>query len=115
MDEKARKLNIAKKKKYTIIEGIKLYEIITNQKNLQTNSGQFWTKVAGQNILPDRSADSMKNFWKKNLSKTLEEFLIDCIHEGTDYCLSFKEIPNPDFIKRFRQQYENEFIKLETL
>ena len=57
----------------------------------------------------------MKNFWKRNLSKTLEEFLIECVHEGTDFCLSFKEIPNPDFEKRFRQQYEQEFFKLETL
>ena len=57
----------------------------------------------------------MKNFWKKNLSKTLEEFLIECIHEGTDFCLNFKEIPNPDFEKRFRQQYENEFLKFNSL
>ena len=28
--EEARKLNIGKKKKYTIIEGMKLYELITN-------------------------------------------------------------------------------------
>ena len=34
LNENARKLNIGKKKKYTIIEGIKLYEIITNQKNI---------------------------------------------------------------------------------
>lgn len=57
----------------------------------------------------------MKNFWKKNATKTLEEFLIECIHEGTDFCFSFKEIPNPDFIKRFRSQYENEFNKLQSL
>jgi hypothetical protein len=57
----------------------------------------------------------MKNFWKKNLSKTLEEFLIECIHEGTDFCLSFKEVPNPDFEPRFRQKYESEFLKLQTL
>jgi len=30
IDEKARRLNIAKKKKYTINEGMKLYELITN-------------------------------------------------------------------------------------
>jgi len=57
----------------------------------------------------------MKNFWKRNLSKTLEEFLIECVHEGTDFCLSFKEIPNPDFESRFRQKYESEFFKLQTL
>ena len=114
-DEKARKLNVSKKKKYTIIEGIKLYELITNQKNIQANSNQFWNKVATQIILPERTADSMKNFWKRNTSKTLEEFLIECIHENTDFCLSFKEIPNPDFVPRFRQQYEKEFEKLVNL
>jgi hypothetical protein len=65
--------------------------------------------------LPERTADSMKNFWKKNLSKTLEEFLIECIHDSIDFCLSFKDVPNPDFEPRFRQKYESEFLKLQTL
>lgn len=42
IDEKARRLNIGKKKKYTINEGMKLYELITNQKNMSTNSAQFF-------------------------------------------------------------------------
>jgi hypothetical protein len=79
------------------------------------NQKQFWARVQGQNILPERSAESLKNFWAKNQYKTLEEFLIECVHEKTDFCLSFKEIPNPDFEKRFRQQYANEFLKLESL
>jgi hypothetical protein len=112
IDDKARKLNIAKKKKYTIMEGIKLYELITNQKSIQTNTSTFWAKVQNQGILPERTADSMRNFWKKNTSKTLEEFLIECIHESTDFCLSFREIPNAEFVPRFRQQYEKEFEKL---
>jgi hypothetical protein len=57
----------------------------------------------------------MKNFWTKNQYKTLEEYLIECVHEKTDFCLSFKEIPNPDFEGRFRQQYANEFLKMESL
>ena len=57
----------------------------------------------------------MKNFWKRTQNKTLEEFLIECVHEGTDFCLSFKDIPNPDFVRRFKQQYEQEFFRLETL
>lgn len=31
--EQSRKMNIGKKKKYTVIEGLKLYDIITNHKN----------------------------------------------------------------------------------
>lgn len=61
----ARKLNIAKKKKYTIIEGIRLYELITNQRNSQVGSQQYWLKIANNGYLPERTADSMKNFWKK--------------------------------------------------
>lgn len=38
IEANARRLNIGKKKKYTILEGIKLYELTTNQKNLSTNS-----------------------------------------------------------------------------
>ncbi len=45
IDAKSLQLNIGKKKKYTIMEGIKLYEIITNHKNLQVNQKQFWTKA----------------------------------------------------------------------
>lgn len=37
------------------------------------------------------------------------------MHEGTDFCLSFPRIPNPDFERRFRTQYANDFLKLETL
>ena len=94
------------------MEGIKLYELITNQKSIQTSTSTFWAKVQNQGILPERTADSMRNFWKKNSSKTLEEFLIECIHESTDFCLSFREIPNAEFVPRFRQQYEKEFEKL---
>lgn len=114
-EEMARKLNIAKKKKYTIMEGIKLYELITNQRNSQVGSQSYWLKIAQNGFLPERSSESMKNFWKKHSSKTLEEFLIECVHEGTDFCLNFKEIPNPDFISRFRTQYEREFEKLANL
>ena len=41
--------------------------------------------------------------------------MIECIHDNTDFCLSFKEVPNPDFLTRFRTKYETEFIKIETI
>ncbi len=45
----------------------------------------------------------------------LEDYLIECLHENTDFCLNFKEIPNPDFVPRFRTKYEKEFEKLKNL
>ena len=43
--EKSKRLNIGKKKKYTIIEGIKLFETVSSHKNLQVNTSAFWSKV----------------------------------------------------------------------
>ena len=94
---------------------MKLYETITNHKTLQVNHKGFWTKAEGQGILPERTADSMKTFWNNHQCQTLEEYLIESIHEETDFCLNFKMIPSQDFVKRFRQQYSNEFLKMETL
>jgi len=45
----------------------------------------------------------MKNFWKKHLSETLEKFLIEAIHNGSEFCLSYKDIPNPTFVERFKK------------
>lgn len=92
-----------------------MYETITNHKNLNLQSAVFWNKIVGLFLLPERSADSMKAFWKKNQHKILEEYLIESIHEGIDYCLGFKEIPSPEFLKRFKAKYANEFLKLEAL
>ena len=44
-DDKAKKLNISKKKKYTIVEGIKLFETVSNCKTAQVTHSNFWAKV----------------------------------------------------------------------
>jgi hypothetical protein len=75
----------------------------------------FWLKIAQNGYLPERSADSMKNFWKKHSSKTLEEFLIECLHENTDFCFNFKEIPNTEFAPRFRNRFHKELEMLEKM
>jgi len=62
VEENSRKLNISKKKKYTVIEGMKLYETMTNHRSKANNP---FTKIVSQNILPERTQDSLKNFWKK--------------------------------------------------
>jgi hypothetical protein len=95
------------------MEGIRLYEIMTNQKNVPLRK-EFWTKTEGSNQIPERSAVSLQNFWAKISCKTLEQYLVECIHEGTDFCLSFKEIPNPGFVHRFKQQYEQDFLNLQA-
>jgi hypothetical protein len=41
--------------------------------------------------------------------------LAEAIHERVDFSLSLKEIPSEEFVKTFKQKYEMEFIRLETL
>lgn len=45
IDEKSKKLNIAKKKKYTIVEGIKFFEVIMSHKNSSISNPNFWSKL----------------------------------------------------------------------
>lgn len=45
VSENSKRLNIAKKKKYTIIEGIKLFELTSSHKQSMINSSSFWNKV----------------------------------------------------------------------
>ena len=103
VSENALRLNIGKKKKYTIAENLKLYELVSNQKGFQNNQHNFWSRITQQNIIPERSVDSLKLQWKKiGNNKTLEAMLVEMIHFGVDFCFSFPEIPNKEFVERFR-------------
>lgn len=57
----------------------------------------------------------MKKFWKDLENKRLEDFLIESIYYDIDFCFSFREIPNSDFLKMFRSKHESDFIRLKTL
>ena len=56
----------------------------------------------------------MRNFWKKNGSKTVEEYLVDCIYNNIEYAIAFHEIPNSEFVDRFKKQFESDFLRLEA-
>ena len=72
----------------------------------------MWKSIAASRKLPERSADSLKAFWKKYSQRQLEEYLIESIFFKTDFCLSFKEFPSDEFVERFKDQYRNEFVQL---
>ena len=65
-------------------------------------------------MLPERGFESIKNFWREYSTKQLEEFLVEAIYYGYDYCLSFKEIPNQEFVARHREKFAVEFEHLES-
>ena len=60
----ALKLNIGKRKKITIVEGMKLYKIFGAQK-FDKVGNETYKGIERQGYLPERSIDTMKNFWKE--------------------------------------------------
>lgn len=62
---KCKKLNIGKKKKFTIIEGIQLLTIMNSNNTSNLNKRSFWQNVEEQRYIPERSAEQMKAFWNE--------------------------------------------------
>ena len=57
----------------------------------------------------------MKKFWTKYEHSTVESWLVKAIHENLDFSLSIKQIPSDSFVQNFKQKYELEFLKMESL
>ena len=110
-----KKLNIGKKKKFTIVEGIKLFSIINSNALENLNNPKFWQRLCEQRKIPERTPDQLKKFWLTYKDFTPEQWLAEAIHERVDFSLSVQAIPSEEFVKNFKQKYEMEFIRLETL
>lgn len=52
-----KRLNISRKKQFTISEGIKLFQIMGQNKAENLNRITFWQNVEKNNVLPERTAD----------------------------------------------------------
>jgi hypothetical protein len=64
----------SEKVKYTIREGLKVFELALANPN--SNSGAtFWLKVERDNHIVRRTGDSMRAFWKLNRLKGIEKYL----------------------------------------
>lgn len=70
--ENCRKLNISKKKNFTIIEGITLFGLFGTNNTDNLNKISFWKNIETNQVLPERSAEQMKKFWHKNENNTVE-------------------------------------------
>ena len=80
------------KMNYTITEAIKIFEI--GMANTGSASGStFWQGVERKGVVPNRTADSMRNFWKVNKKSGLEAFLHKAVQEEYSYCHKFQKQP----------------------
>ena len=103
---------IAKRKKFTIIEGIVLYGVLGSQKWNKVKP-EYWNKIMTNEVLPGRSIDSMKHFWKQYSETRLEDFLIESFQTNRDYCLSHKKVPDPSIEQSFRNNFAQDFLDWE--
>jgi len=57
--EKGLKLNIGKRKNFTIMEGIKIYQMLGNKKSKNVPA-LFWKNIEQMRSLPERSLERVK-------------------------------------------------------
>lgn len=55
--ENSKQLNISKKKKFTIVEGIKLFSIINSNASENLNKSHFWQRLCDQKMIPERTPE----------------------------------------------------------
>ena len=102
---------MSKKKRYTVMEGIWVYKTLGAKKSGKIDNS-LWKIIENQRLIPERSADSLKAFWKKHSNMTMENYLVECLFFKTDFCLSFKNIPNEEFVDRHQERFAEQFQAL---
>ena len=55
-------------------------------------------EVERKQLLPKRTADSLRNFWKTNEKRGLEKYMRDALENGTWYCHAFCKIPKVQLV-----------------
>jgi tRNA U34 2-thiouridine synthase MnmA/TrmU len=97
--EKSKRISFGSKSnvKYTIREAVKVFEIALQNKS-KSKSACFWMEIERRQILPKRSADSLRNFWKTVERKGLENYMKDALEGNTWYCHAFCKIPKVQLI-----------------
>lgn len=95
-----------KKKQYTITEVLKIWEVYEQEgykKNItKTPPLSFFQKIEAQNIIPDRTATSLRTAWKKFSAMPKAQFIRAALKKaGTRYSHNFADAPEvPEPVKR---------------
>ena len=60
----ALELNIGQRKRITIVEGMRFYKQMS-ARSLEKVPSEYFKGIERQRVFPERSAETMKNFWKE--------------------------------------------------
>ena len=55
--DNSRQLNIGKKKQFTIVEGIKLFSVMSSNNTDNLNKMTFWQNIEKSRMIPERTAE----------------------------------------------------------
>lgn len=77
---------------YTITEALKVFEIASkNPKN--NKSAQYWKDVENKELIPNRPAESLRNFYKTHANESIEHYMKVALEKRIRYCHAFQNIP----------------------
>lgn len=107
----------AGKVKYTLTEGLKIFSIaLANSSSEHRVVGlPFWREIQRRALVPIRAAESMRNFWKTNSRKGLEQYLNTAMKEDTRYCHAFNMVPKVRILSVNADHYQEAKKKIFEL
>lgn len=117
-NEGCKRLTFGKKHhpKYTITEAIKVFRIALTQEGRQrSKSAQFWLEIERQEIIPRRTADSLRNFWKTVERIGLEKYMRQQLDSNTWYCHAFSKIPKVQLICTIVESQQSTCIEQDLI
>lgn len=77
---------------YTITEAIKIFSLALANPQV-ARGANFWNSIEKEGLIPNRTSDSMRSFWKENTNSGLVNYLQQAIKNRAWYCHAFSEIP----------------------
>jgi len=95
---------------YTITEVLKLWELVEKEKirKPKTPPISFFKKIAAENLIPDRSATSLRTAWKKFSQIRKSKFVRAALKKvGTRYSHYFDEAPKVPTARKIKGMKRN--------
>lgn len=92
-EDGAKRLDFGRSKVvYTMMEGLKVLEIGFNNSG-SSRGVSFWLEVERSGVIPKRSAESMRTFFKNNSVIGVNEYMKKALESNAKFCHAFNRIP----------------------
>lgn len=79
VDKRSRKMEFDTEGPFTILEGIKMFDIVRENDDVSNFGRQFWEKQVASSLIPGRSGEQMHNLWKELSELSIEQYLMNSL------------------------------------